>query len=167
MATGSPFSVLVPLVSFLLSCDIVTAAPMHVHFPAGGEARWVLLAADGAVRRLTTPQCQEVLSDFGDADGHSLAERLLAQGHTLQQHLQEVWLLSGSGRAACGKRNTDAFTVPSGRLVFFCPQLFRQHVSRYHELLIIHELLHTLGLGENPPSSASITLQVARRCGRL
>jgi len=140
---------------------------MHVHFPPGPEERWVVLAADGAVRRLADPQCQAVLSDFVDADGHSLAERLSEKGHTLLQHLQGVWLLSGRGQVGCGKPNTHAFTVPSGRLVFMCPQLFRQDVGKYHELLIIHELLHTLGLGENPPSSASITLQVAKRCGSL
>jgi hypothetical protein len=33
------------------------------------------------------------------------------------------------------------------------------------ELLVIHELLHTLGLGENPPSSVDITRVVTSRCG--
>jgi hypothetical protein len=32
--------------------------------------------------------------------------------------------------------------------------------------LIIHEELHSLGLGENPPSSQAITAQVIARCGR-
>jgi hypothetical protein len=31
--------------------------------------------------------------------------------------------------------------------------------------MIIHEILHSLGLGENPPSSDEITKQVAARCG--
>jgi hypothetical protein len=35
------------------------------------------------------------------------------------------------------------------------------------EVVIIHELLHTLGLRENPPSSAQITKQVRRRCGNV
>jgi hypothetical protein len=30
--------------------------------------------------------------------------------------------------------------------------------------LIIHEMLHTLGLGENPPSSREITQRVTERC---
>jgi hypothetical protein len=33
------------------------------------------------------------------------------------------------------------------------------------ESIVIHEMLHTLGLGENPPSSQEITQQVKRRCG--
>jgi hypothetical protein len=167
VTTRSSSSVSVHLLSLLLSYALVAAAPLHVQFPPGREGNWVLLAADGAVRRLSDPQCQALLSDFSDADGHTLAEGLSAQGHTLLQHLREVWLLSGSGQGACGKSKTDAFTVPTGRLVFLCPELFRQEVSKYHELLIIHELLHTLGLGENPPSSASITRQVAKRCGSL
>jgi hypothetical protein len=32
--------------------------------------------------------------------------------------------------------------------------------------LIIHEELHSLGLAENPPSSAAITDRVISRCGR-
>jgi hypothetical protein len=30
-------------------------------------------------------------------------------------------------------------------------------------LIVIHEFLHTLGLGENPPTSAAITAQVLAR----
>jgi hypothetical protein len=32
--------------------------------------------------------------------------------------------------------------------------------------MIIHEELHSLGLGENPPDSKEITQQVIARCGR-
>ena len=31
--------------------------------------------------------------------------------------------------------------------------------------MIIHEILHSLGLSENPPSSDEITKQVLMRCG--
>jgi hypothetical protein len=30
--------------------------------------------------------------------------------------------------------------------------------------MVIHEMLHTLGLGENPPSTHEITSRIARRC---
>ena len=33
------------------------------------------------------------------------------------------------------------------------------------EITIIHEMLHSLGLGENPPESVAITAQVLKRCG--
>ena len=32
--------------------------------------------------------------------------------------------------------------------------------------VVIHEMLHALGLGEDPPTSEEITRQVARRRGR-
>ena len=32
-------------------------------------------------------------------------------------------------------------------------------------LTLIHEMLHSLGLGENPPSTTEINGQVLRRCG--
>jgi len=35
----------------------------------------------------------------------------------------------------------------------------------YAEMILIHELLHTLGLGENPPTSLEITARVTERCG--
>ena len=33
------------------------------------------------------------------------------------------------------------------------------------EIIVIHEFLHTLGLGENPPTSQAITERVHMRCG--
>jgi hypothetical protein len=32
-------------------------------------------------------------------------------------------------------------------------------------MILIHEWLHTLRLGENPPTSLEITAQVTERCG--
>jgi hypothetical protein len=32
------------------------------------------------------------------------------------------------------------------------------------EFIVIHELLHTLGLGENPPTPQDITRRVKARC---
>jgi hypothetical protein len=31
-------------------------------------------------------------------------------------------------------------------------------------MVVLHETLHTLGLGENPPDSRAITRQVTARC---
>jgi hypothetical protein len=40
--------------------------------------------------------------------------------------------------------------------------------GRYGEAIIIHEMLHALGLGENGrhPSPEAITRRVLQRCGR-
>jgi hypothetical protein len=50
--------------------------------------------------------------------------------------------------------------------VLVCPS-FPKTVDRERvtaEVYVIHEMLHTLGLGENPPSSREITRRVNGRC---
>ena len=41
----------------------------------------------------------------------------------------------------------------------------RVTLSALARAVIIHEALHSLGLGENPPSSQAITARVLNRCG--
>jgi len=135
-----------------------------VQIAQGPEQRWVLTAVEGAARRLNDPRCQQVLSDFTDANGLTLLEGLAVRRQSPLDHLRDVWFLKGDGQPLCNKRETSAFTVLGGRLVFMCPRLFRRPVQKYDEFLVIHEVLHTLGLGENPPSSDSISRQVAIRC---
>lgn len=36
--------------------------------------------------------------------------------------------------------------------------------SSHAEAIVIHEMLHSLGLGENPPTSDYITSRVMERC---
>jgi hypothetical protein len=61
-----------------------------------------------------------------------------------------------------------AFTGPGRKVVHVCSSRFARRFERQTraaELIVIHEMLHTLGLGENPPSTRQITEQVTRRCG--
>jgi hypothetical protein len=63
---------------------------------------------------------------------------------------------------------TLAFTEVGSQVIRVCGGQFRDRFLRQRsntEIIIIHEFLHTLGLGENPPSSQAITRQVALRCG--
>jgi hypothetical protein len=46
-----------------------------------------------------------------------------------------------------------------------CGREFRNRNRTAAEIIIIHEFLHVLGLGENPPTSDEITERVAARCG--
>ena len=67
----------------------------------------------------------------------------------------------------CQDSNTLAVTSIGGREIFFCGRQFwlRYRLEPRHvEALIIHELMHTLGLRENPPSSFEITERVLKRC---
>ena len=142
-----------------------TQRTAQIQFVPGSEQQWVAAAVEGAARRLRDPRCQEVLSDFTDAQGRTLAAGLTERGVSPTDHLRTVWFLDGRGYPACAKRSTDAFSVTGGRLVFVCPTLLRRSVGKHDEILMIHEVLHTMGLGENPPKSDDITNQVAKRCG--
>ena len=48
-----------------------------------------------------------------------------------------------------------------------CPEAIESMARQdrgYLNVMMIHELLHTLGLGENPPTSQDITVRVTNRC---
>jgi hypothetical protein len=152
----------------MFGCDAVVSASepdlAHVHFAPGRERQWVRLAVDGAARRFANPGCERLLDEFSDDAGRSLRQHLEEQGQTFAEHLHTVWFMDGRGLPACQQPNRTAFSTPGGRLVFICGEAFRRPADSYHELLVIHEVLHTLGLGENPPTSEYISKAVARRC---
>lgn len=127
-------------------------------------------AGEGALRRLQDPECQQVFSDFRDAEGRPLQEKLEATGQTGAGYLSgRIFFADGSGARACQSSDNLAVTNPGSAVVFVCARQFRERVFRdpaWVEAALIHEELHSLGLGENPPSSLEINEQVARRCGR-
>jgi microcompartment protein CcmK/EutM len=127
-------------------------------------------AGEGALRRLQDPECQQVFSDFRDAEGRPLQEKLEATGQTGAGYLSSrILFADGSGARACQSSDNLAVTNPGSAVVFVCARQFRERVFRdpaWVEAALIHEELHSLGLGENPPSSLEINEQVARRCGR-
>ena len=52
-------------------------------------------------------------------------------------------------------------------MVYVCGRAFKKLADRnpvMAQAVVIHEALHTLGLGENPPSSTEITARVLARC---
>jgi hypothetical protein len=60
------------------------------------------------------------------------------------------------------------FTTPNSRVVRVCVDELKRvktNQPQYVVASVIHEILHTLGLGESPPSPAAITARVAARCG--
>jgi hypothetical protein len=62
-----------------------------------------------------------------------------------------------------------AFTTPGGRVVRVCIDELKRTWQQDPEHTVasfIHEMLHTLGLDENPPSSAEITRRVVAGCRR-
>ena len=122
----------------------------------------------GAVERLSEPRCQSVLREFKDASGRTLADGLEATGRTLQEHMDTLLFYEGSGERRCGVKGTLAVTAsPGSRVVFICGDAFLHTAFLDQELAdvtIIHEMLHTLGLGENPPTPREITARVRSHC---
>ena len=75
-------------------------------------------------------------------------------------------LVDGSERRLCRWSNVQLLTVPHLPRVWVCGRFPATQVREpaMAESLLIHEMLHTLGLGENPPSSLEITRRVSDRC---
>lgn len=124
-------------------------------------------ALAGARHRLSRPGCQRVFSDFHDVDGRALHARLADLGTTGEEYLSELIFYDGSPGQRCRDAGTLAYTFPRSRVVFVCVATFARHARNdpfVTEAALIHESLHSLGLGENPPTSAAITARVMSRC---
>jgi hypothetical protein len=161
-----------------LSCALVPLAPLETvaedagfvlrsQVPPGPGQRALLAAVMGARRRLEQPDCQRLFSEFSDASGRPLQETLDALGQTSAGYLGWVVFADASARPHCKAGGSFAFTTPGSRVVYVCgPQLkdaTDQNLAKA-EAVVIHEMLHSLGLGENPPTSAEITARVQARC---
>jgi hypothetical protein len=127
-------------------------------------------AIEGAFRRLASPVCGQIFTDFTDGNGRTLQENLDATGETAQDYLGLLRYANGAGHAPCRRRGILAFTSPGLRIVYLCGA-FREKFLTLRlserqdlEVALLHEVLHTLGLKENPPTPVEITDQVRRRC---
>jgi hypothetical protein len=143
------------------------AAPFRVRVPYNDVAQAVKRALAGADRLLADPACQEVLTDFRDASGRMLKDVLDGNGVSARGYLRRIVFADGRGLRVCSGQATLAVTEPGSMVVFICPVAFVEAVSgkpEDAEAALIHEMLHSLGLGENPPRSREITERVRVRC---
>ena len=136
----------------------------------GFEEGEALLAVRGAVdrasARLGKPRCQDVLSDFTDELGQPLGAKLQASGRTPAQALRVLRFFDDGMAPQCQTGTVMAFTHPGSQVIRVCGRQFRGRDPEAATIIVIHEFLHTLGLGENPPTSREITARVAARCAR-
>jgi hypothetical protein len=160
-----------------LSCMLVPLAPAQtrpsddrfvrnmVPPAAGGiTLHWTVL---GARRRLEQPACRALFAEFSDASGRTLQENLDALGETGATYPALILFADGTNRPRCREREVFAFTTPGSRVVHICGRQLKDLADRSPvraQAIVIHEVLHTLGLGENPPSSTEITARVLARC---
>jgi hypothetical protein len=162
-------------VPILLSC-LLLCAPLaaETRLLAGGIARdsredLLAQAVHAATEKLAQPACAAILSDFRDAEGRTLQENLDATGQSPSGYLGLLVFFDGAGASRCEDRSILATTTPGSRVVTICtPQFFarQRRDPAIAPVLLIHEALHSLGLGEKPPSSLEITSAVIARCGR-
>jgi hypothetical protein len=125
----------------------------------------VSVAAYDAVRRLREPRCQEILDDFTDAAGRPVRESLGAS--TPDAYLARLVIRDGEfprDPSICTSQTVAAFTA-NGAAVFVCGTTFRRLPPGERANALIHEMLHTLGLRENPPTAIEISRRVRARCG--
>ncbi|HUL78522.1 MAG TPA: hypothetical protein VL691_14760 [Vicinamibacteria bacterium] len=154
-------AVLVPAFS---PCQEVEPAVPTI-FVAGPAALDVSRAARDAIRKLQEPGCQRLLDDFTAREGRPLRETL--GNSTPEAYFVGLVLRNGEipvGSGHCASPGAAAFTT-NGAAVFVCGTSFQRLGRGARANALIHEMLHTLGLRENPPSSAEISRRVALRCG--
>jgi len=140
------------------------------------NARALERARAGAAAKLQEPECQKVLTDFTDARGRTLQSELEKRGLGPADYLRTIIFVDGASIRSCRLGGWVLLVATPGLgSVGVCPAADKPFVSRlaqvqlrnaaYAESIVIHEMLHTLGLGENPPTSEEITRRVQFRCG--
>lgn len=145
-----------------------TQADLAASLESAGEVHefTLELARGGAERKLARHDCRRVLEDYRDRHGRSLNQVLVTARISPADYVRALSFRDGSKHPRCIRDHSTMFTIVGLRAVFVCPA-FRVQADRDPALAenwVIHEMLHTLGLGENPPSSREITRRVAERC---
>jgi hypothetical protein len=149
-----------------LAVGFLGAAPVHAGPALEDKIPDLKAARQGARERLGRPDCLAVLTDFESVNGGRLDEVLRASGRTAQEQLDRLVLQNGRGRHDCDRSSVLASTSVRSLVVSVCLPRFTFVGPAHQEAILIHEMLHSLGLGENPPDSLTITKRVMDRCGR-
>ena len=128
-------------------------------------------AVDHALRQaaesLESPKCQTLLTEFSDQQGRPLTKRLADLKMSLAEYVVAIIVEDGERYARCRDEVALAFTVVGSRVIHVCGRAFARAAQRDAEegkAILVHEVLHSLGLGENPPSSRRITYRVKELC---
>ncbi len=151
------------------AADGPEAAPAitRVRLPGRFAANTVSGVVARARQRLEQPACQRIYTDFMDTNGRPLRDVLAEAETSGEAQLGTLIFYDGSEQPRCASRQTLAFTFVRSTVVWVCAAQFTSTAlkdPRLVEAVVIHESLHALGLGENPPSSSEITGRVMSRC---
>ncbi len=132
-------------------------AAFSVRVADAGAARSVRSAVAGAHERLGREGCQAIFDVFRDPSGRTLNENLAALDTSGQEFLEQVFFYDGSALPVCQPnpgKEVYAVTERGGRAVRVCARQFEALQRKspvLGEVVVIHEMLHALGLDERPP----------------
>jgi hypothetical protein len=162
------WSCAVALLGALPAAPALSAAPRRRPDLRGFQARErqaLRFSLELAARRLREPECLKVFSEFQLPDGSTPLRTLEATGLSAEAFLHSMEWENGADTPRCPPGATLA-TTRNGRRVSVCPPFARAFAERPQlgATLVIHEQLHALGLGEDPPSSLHITARVEHWC---
>src|SRR5262245_60907865 len=150
-------------------CSHATSATAQILLDFNGEDRWnIKRVVDAAAARIARCDCQKLLFDFVDEQGVPLGTRLAANGRDPVEAFAALRFVNKPLAPQCRTGNRLAFTFPGSQVIYVCSLKLRNEsvrTSARTEIIMIHEFLHSLGLGENPPTSQDITTRVEARCG--
>ena len=155
----------------LLSGNLTSlaAAQTPILYGFDGNAAFAVRGSvEGAVARLRDATCQEVFGEFSDRANRPLLTVLASKGMTAQDAFGLLRFVEARDTPPCHAGSTLAFTQPGAPMIRICSLQFRARFAqdrRSAEIVLIHEFLHALGLGENPPSSQEITERLTAKCG--
>jgi hypothetical protein len=139
----------------------------NIHFEDAHTCDAATRALEGASRWLARPKCQTLFVEFKDGRNLPLTAKLRELDTDPEGYLRMVLFRDGAQSAACRKHGVLAFTAQGSRVVYLCggdfERAWRRDVAEV-QATVIHELLHSLGLGENPPSPRAITHRIEQLC---
>jgi hypothetical protein len=145
-------------------------SPVRFAGSRSGTFEKVLAAAFAdAAAWLRRDPCVRLLSEFRDLAGRPLSRRLEEIGLSADRYLTELVVRDGDRSSVCQSSRVLAGTRPGSGEVAFCGRRFERTQMQDRDLaaaIVIHEELHALGLGENPPTTEEITGRVLERCRR-
>jgi hypothetical protein len=155
-----------------LALAVAVLPPVHARL-VGPYSRLLLRSLEAALARaadrFSDERCRSVLGEYADGVGRPLTAVLDEIGLDARGYLGGLVFLDGSALRPCEDSANIAWTSPGSRAVYLCAARFSILAHRdpeFASIIVIHEALHTLGLSENPPSSAEISDRVGRRCRR-
>ena len=165
-------------IAYILSTPLITGPPAdriakapdgwpNVHIVDPVVRDTTRRALNDAARWLSGSHCAQLFSEFQDADGQPLERRLRQLQSTPVQYLRLVYFNDGELNAPCKRDGILAFTQVGSRVVYVCGRDFARSWNKEPRQIVatlIHEMLHSLGLGENPPTPREISDRVQKLC---